>query len=80
MLALRRILAVTLLVVTPGVVHAYIGPGVGLSAIGSVISLIVAAFLLVVGFLWYPFKRLLRKKKKDSADEMRADNQVDKES
>ena len=39
---------------------AYIGPGAGLSAIGSLVALIGAFFLLLAGFVWYPVKRLLR--------------------
>jgi hypothetical protein len=42
---------------------AYIGPGGGLSAIGTAIALIGAILLAIVGFVWYPVKRMLRKKK-----------------
>jgi hypothetical protein len=40
--------------------HAYLGPGAGLSAIGTVLALIGAVLLGIVGFVWYPVKRLLR--------------------
>jgi hypothetical protein len=40
---------------------AYLGPGAGLSAIGSILALIAAILLIAVGFLWYPIKRLLGK-------------------
>jgi Kef-type K+ transport system membrane component KefB len=40
---------------------AYVGPGAGLGAIGTIIAVIGAIFLLIVGFIWYPIKRLLRK-------------------
>jgi uncharacterized membrane protein len=43
---------------------AYVGPGVGLSAIGSLIALIGAIVVAIFGFLWYPLKRLMRKKQK----------------
>lgn len=43
--------------------YAYIGPGSGLSAIGSVVSVISAMLFAVVGFVWYPLKRLLRRGK-----------------
>lgn len=43
---------------------AYIGPGAGLSAIGSLIALIGAIVVAIFGFLWYPLKRLMRKKQK----------------
>lgn len=45
-------------------VLAYVGPGAGLSAIGALFALIGAVFLAIVGFLWYPIRRLLRRLKK----------------
>jgi len=42
---------------------AYIGPGAGLSALGSLLSLVSAIGLAIVGFVWYPVKRLLRGRK-----------------
>ena len=49
---------------------AYIGPGASISAIGTVIALIGAVLLGILGFVWYPIKRLLAKrnqfKSKDS--------------
>ena len=49
---------------------AYIGPGAGLSAIGTFVAVIGAFLLLIVGFVWYPVKRLLRGRKatKDAAE------------
>ena len=42
---------------------AYIGPGAGLSAIGAALALIGAILLGIVGFLWYPIKRLMKRRK-----------------
>lgn len=53
----------------PSLAQAYVGPGVGLSALGSVLAFIGAVFLLIVGFLWYPIKRLLRRGSKPGAEE-----------
>lgn len=39
---------------------AYVGPGAGLSAIGSLLALLGAIGLAIVGFIWYPVKRLIR--------------------
>jgi len=41
--------------------YAYIGPGAGLTAIGTVLALIGGVLLGIVGFIWYPIKRLIRK-------------------
>ena len=61
--------AVVLAVVTglllglPGVALAYIGPGAGITAIGTAIALLGAIVLAIVGFVWYPIKRLRAKMK-----------------
>ena len=47
---------------------AYIGPGSGLTLIGSVLAVIAVIFLSIVGFIWYPVRRLLRNKKARKAD------------
>jgi hypothetical protein len=44
-------------------VFAYIGPGAGLSAIGSVLALVGAVLLMILGFVWYPVKRILVRRK-----------------
>lgn len=41
-------------------VLCYVGPGGALSAIGTFVALLAAVVLAVIGFLWYPLKRLLR--------------------
>jgi hypothetical protein len=46
--------------VLPDAALAYVGPGAGLSAIGTLVALVGAVLLAIVGFLWYPLKRLIR--------------------
>ena len=48
----------------PGTALAYVGPGAGLSASGSLLALIAAVLLAIVCFLWYPLKRLRRRRKR----------------
>lgn len=43
--------------------HAYVGPGAGLTAIGTVLALFAALMLAVVGFVWYPMKRVMSRRK-----------------
>ena len=54
-LALSVFLAVNL---SSAEAFAYIGPGAGLSVIGSVFALFGTIGLVIVGFVWYPIKRL----------------------
>ena len=59
-----RLVIVALFSSTSGGVSAYVGPGAGLSAIGSALALIGAVIMLIIGFLWYPIKRYLRGRRK----------------
>lgn len=43
----------------PDLAYAYVGPGAGLTAIGTVVALFAAVLFAIVGFVWYPIKRLL---------------------
>ena len=52
---------------TPSFAFAYVGPGAGLSVFASLMALIGGIFLGIVGFIWYPIKRLLRAFKQRSA-------------
>ena len=54
-------------VMYPSTALAYVGPGAGLSVVGSVLAVIVAILAAVLGFLWYPMKRLLRKRRERQA-------------
>ena len=54
--------------------HAYLGPGVGGGVIVATIGVIVAIFAALFGLIWFPVKRLL-KKRKDKKDQQQ--NKVD---
>jgi hypothetical protein len=56
------LLATVVAALVAGPAHAYIGPGAGLTAIGTVIALLGGILLAIVGFVWYPIKRVLRSK------------------
>lgn len=43
---------------------AYIGPGVGVSAIGAFLAIVAGVIVAIFGFVWYPIRRLIRKRKK----------------
>ena len=52
----------TILEAWQGFALAYIGPGAGISAIGTLLVLLGAVLLSILGFVWFPLKRLLRNK------------------
>ncbi len=53
-------IAAVCLVLMPTTALAYTGPGAGLTAIGSLLALVGAILLAIVGFVWYPLKRALK--------------------
>lgn len=59
-----KVLVFSFAVLLAPATQAYIGPGAGLSALGSALALIGAVLLMIVGFIWYPVKRLLKGKKR----------------
>ena len=56
----KALFAACLLLITEGAL-AYVGPGTGLSAIGSFFAFLMAIILVIVGFFWLPLKRLYKK-------------------
>lgn len=52
------LIAGVLLALSAGSAEAYVGPGAGLSAIGSLLSIVAALVFALAGFVWYPLKRL----------------------
>lgn len=52
-----------LLSLAPLHAHAYIGPGMGLGVAATVLGLFVAFVLLLVGLIWLPIRRFMRKRK-----------------
>lgn len=66
------VLTLVVFVFFTGNAFGYVGPGLGLSVIGTFIGLVVAIFLSIVGLFWYPLKRLLRKMKLIKPEEKNA--------
>jgi len=56
-------LSVALTILTPQAAFAYLGPGAGLSAIGAVFAVFAGLLIAIFGFIWYPVKRLRRKRR-----------------
>jgi len=46
---------------------AYIGPGVGAGALAAVVGVVGSIFLALFAVLYYPVKRMIRKRKQKAA-------------
>ena len=59
------ILAATaaILLVEPTMAQAYIGPGLGAGVISAVLGFVAAVAMAFVAVVWYPVKRLFKKRK-----------------
>ena len=42
---------------------AYLGPGVGGGVIAATLGIIVAIFAVISGLIWFPIKRLIKKRR-----------------
>lgn len=56
------------LIISPTPALAYLGPGVGAGALAAVVGVVGAIFLALFAVLYYPIKRMLKKRKKVSAN------------
>lgn len=66
----KYLLKVLIVLLAPSLIgiqnaHAYIGPGAGIGAILAVVFLTIAAIIIIIGLVWYPAKRVLKKIKKE---------------
>lgn len=69
---MKTITNINLIVITmllPIAAQAYVGPGGGLTAIGSIIAFLGAILLVILGFFWYPIKRLINHLRKKQVEE-----------
>ncbi len=53
---------------------AYLGPGVGGGVIAATIGIIVAILAALFGLIWFPVKRLLKKRKEKKEQQL---NKID---
>lgn len=61
------LLSALIFTLSAGPAAAYIGPGAGLGAIAVVLALAAGFLLLIVGLVWFPMKRLLKRKNANPA-------------
>lgn len=59
---LRTALLATLFVAP--MAQAYVGPGAGISLVGSLVGLVGVIFLAIGSILFWPIRRLMKKRKK----------------
>ena len=54
-------------IVYPHGAEAYIGPGVGAGALAAVVGVLGSVFLGLFAIVYYPFKRMLKRRKANAA-------------
>lgn len=58
-----------LFVSTTGPALAYAGPGLGFGAVATAFGIISSLLLILLSFIWFPLKRLIRKMRKSAPAE-----------
>ena len=58
-----------------GNAQAYIGPGLGAGTVGVVLGILGSIFLTLLAVIYYPIKRLLKKRKKMSKDKIKDEDE-----
>ena len=62
------LLATVALLTSAGTAHAYVGPGVGAGTVAVVLGILGSLVLWLFAVVWYPFKRMLRRRRSASRD------------
>jgi len=52
-----------ILIITPAVIFAYVGPGAGITFLGALWAVITAIVLAIGGFLVWPIRAFIRRRK-----------------
>ncbi|MDC9727354.1 MAG: hypothetical protein PSN35_05935 [Candidatus Thioglobus sp.] len=60
-------LILPILLITSFPASAYIGPGMGGGAIAVVFGILAAIFMAIFGFIYYPVKRWLKRRKAEKS-------------
>ena len=67
---LRILTLIAMVLVSSEPAYAYMGPGSGLAFLGSLFALLGAVAVGILGFIWYPIKRMFGAVRgRDDADE-----------
>ncbi len=53
----------------PHEAYAYLGPGGAVSAVGTLIAILAAILIAIVGFVWFPLRRLMRRSRNANKDD-----------
>ena len=53
---------------------AYLGPGIGGGILAATLGVIIAILAAIFGLLWFPLKRILKKRKKEKENKQ---NKID---
>lgn len=60
--SIKPVLLVTLLAIS-GQALAYIGPGAGISVVGSLLSILATFFVAIGAILFWPIRKMLKRRK-----------------
>ena len=55
---------------------AYVGPGTGIAALGALLAIIIGIIAALFGFLWYPMKRILKKRRQTASQDVREEEEI----
>lgn len=72
-----RLFSLSLLLLSSAPALAYVGPGLGAGALAVIFGLLASVLLAVVAVVWYPLKRLLRRRRAASAGVEPAENRAE---
>lgn len=58
-----KIIAILLLSLAAGPLHAYIGPGAGISVLGSLLGILATILVAIGAIIFWPVRKLMKRRK-----------------
>lgn len=62
-----KIITILLLSLAAGPLHAYIGPGAGISVLGSLLGILATILVAIGAILFWPVRKLMKRRKAAAA-------------
>lgn len=68
-----KLITFILLAILTGPLQAYVGPGAGISVLGSLLGILATIFVAIGAILFWPIRKMMKRKKAQTAPETAED-------
>ena len=71
---MSKLIAILVLALVAGPLHAYVGPGAGISVLGSLLGILATILVAIGAILFWPVRKLMKRRKASAAADESAES------